>query len=96
MGYSWDLQPETLTPHFLAALVKWQSKGSRAVDIKLERTFFEDKCCLTIFCFDHTVMEGRHVSKITEIPTTKKLAEMKQAAIEKQQAELQKKMEELS
>lgn len=96
MGYSWDLQPETLTPDFLAALIKWQSNGSRAVDIKLKRDSIEDRHCLTIWCFDYTVMGGRYISKMTDIPTTKDLAKMKQVSIEKQQAELQKQMEELS
>ena len=95
MAYSWELQPDTLTPRFLATLVKWQSKGSRAVEIKLGHTIFEDNHRLSIWCYDYSVMEGCYVSKISEIPTTKQLAEMKRASIEKERAELRKKMDKL-
>ena len=95
MAYSWELQPDKLTPRFLAILIQWQSKGSRAVDIKLERTVSGDNRRLSIWCYDYSLMEGCHVSKITDIPTTKQLAEMKQASIEKERAELQKKMEKM-
>ena len=96
MTYSWELQPQAFTPRFLAALVKWQSKGERAVDIKLTHTIFEGNRRLSIWCYDNTALEGRFVSKISEIPTTKQLVEMKRASIEKQRAELEKKMEELA
>jgi len=95
MAYSWELQPDKLTPRFLATLVKWQSKGSRGVDIKLGHTLYEDNRSLSIWCYDYSVMEGCYVSKISEIPTTKQLAEMKRASIEKERAELQKKMDTL-
>ncbi len=91
MIFDWHLKPEKLSPHFFKALVKWQADGHRAVQIEIDSV--EPR--MAIWCFDYTVMEGRYVTKITDIPTTKQLAKAKQASIEKQRIELQKKMEEL-
>jgi hypothetical protein len=95
--FDWRIKPDALTPRFLDALKKWQAAESRSVQIKIESDIFDSKPepGLSIWCFDYKVMEGKYVSKITEIPTTKQLLAMKQASIEKERAELQKKMDNL-
>ncbi len=95
--FDWKIKPDALTPRFLDALKKWQAAGRRSVKIEIEGNIFDEnpKSKLIIWCYDYGVMEGRHVSKITEIPTTKKLMEMKKATIEKERAELQKKIDNL-
>ena len=95
MSYTWGIKPENLTPRFLAALLKWQSQSERSVKIDISRVCGEEDSHVSIWCYDHRAAEGRHVSKITEIPTTQQLLEMKQDSINKQRAELEKRLNDL-
>lgn len=95
--YDHQMKKDKLTPHFLKALIVWQgqNEAGRSFDIKVEGTIFEDNHVMTIWCYDSTAMEGCFVTKITDIPTTKKLLEMKKASIEKNRADLEREMKAL-
>ncbi|MBU0945355.1 MAG: hypothetical protein KJ804_12135 [Proteobacteria bacterium] len=96
MNMSHEITPEQITPRFIAALVKWQKKGRRTVDIKIPPLYFDEEgAACTVWCYDSDLMEGEFVTKITEIPTTKQLAESKRLAIEKERAELRQRLAEM-
>jgi len=93
--YGWETTPDKLTPHFLAALLKWQSQGARSVKIEIAKHSLEESGNVTVWCYCFQATEGRYVTKITEIPTTKQLLQMKQDSIDRQRAELEKKLNKL-
>ena len=93
---SHEITPEQITPRFLAALVKWQKKGRRSVDIKIPSLWFDEEGAVcTIWCYDSDLMEGSFATRISKIPTAKQLAEKKRLAIEKERAELRQKLAEM-
>jgi hypothetical protein len=91
----YEITPKKITPHFMQALVAWQCKGRRAVDIKINTPWDGKDATCTIFCYDQSVMEGKFVTKIKDIPTSKELTKLKQVSIEREREILQKKIEEL-
>jgi len=91
----WETAPKNITHHFLKALIQWQAKGSRSFSIEVMPQVLKGKQKAVVWCYDHIAMEGRHVTRITEIPTTVQLLEMKKASIEKEKTELKKKEEDL-
>ncbi len=96
MNMTHEITPEQITPRFFAALVAWQKKGQRSVDIKIPPLYFDEVgATCTIFCYDSDLMEGEFVTRISKIPTARQLAEKKRLAIEKERAELRQKLEEL-
>ena len=96
MNMSYEITPEQITSRFITALVKWQKKGRRSVDIKIPALYFDEVGAVcTVWCYDGDLMEGDFVTKISEIPTTKQLAEKKRQAIEEERAELRQKLAEM-
>ncbi len=96
MNMSHEIKPEQITPRFLAALIRWQKKGRRAVDIKIPPLWMhEEGAVTTVWCYDHDLQEGKYANRISEIPTTKNLLKKRQKNIEKEKHDLTRKISEL-
>lgn len=96
MNMSHEIKPEQITPSFLAALIRWQKQGNRAVDIKIPPLWVhEEGAVTTVWCYDHDLQEGKFATRISEIPTTKRLMRQRQKRVEKAKYDLTRKMEEL-
>lgn len=96
MNMSHEIKPEQITPRFLAALIRWQKKGNRAVDIKIPPLWIhEDGAVTKIWCYDHDLNEGNFATRISEIPTTKSLMRQRQKRVEKEKYDLARKLQEL-
>ena len=96
MNMSHEIKPEQITPRFLAVLIRWQKKGNRTVDIKIPPLWIhEDGAVTKIWCYDHDLGEGKFVTRISEIPTTKYLLEKRRENVEKEKYDLTRKLEEL-
>ncbi len=96
MNMSHEITPEQISPRFITALINWQKKGQRSVKIDIPPLYFDEEGAVcTIWCYDGSLLEGRFVTKISEIPTTMQLAEQKRLAIEEERVELRQKLAEL-
>ena len=60
----------------IAALKRWVSEGRRSVDITLD-TVDNNPMKIKIWCYDYSLIEGKGVTLVSDIPTTEELKDIK-------------------